>query len=214
MAFAHKTGRQRGAKSMKNFKKTTWPAVSLVLLFISAAAFCGLFERAAEGMKEYEEAPGYLRDWSNPDAPKAIESKELAAFEYDGGVPGYEMCSFSLAHEDGAVRCRGWGEGTDGAFQLDFAAPASSLEALQVIIEGHNLARHNGIDVFVNGLPPGMGEMLRAEYASGEKIYAANNQFSFLGADEARAIFSFFAQLADDTGCGFYLETHENPDSD
>ncbi|MGI6782999.1 MAG: hypothetical protein ACOX5A_02125 [Aminivibrio sp.] len=199
---------------MKKTQKTVWLLVSAAALCILALTVYGRFERVAEGMKKHEEAPGSLRDWSNPDAPKAIESKVLVTFEYDGGTVGYEMCNFRLALEDGAVRCRGWGEGTDGAFQLDFAAPTSSLEALQAVIEEHNLVRHNGIDVFVNGLPPGMGEMLRAEYASGEKIYAANNQFSFLGADEALVIFSFFAQLADGAGCGFYSGEGESSDQD
>lgn len=134
--------------------------VSAVTLCILALTAYGRFERAAEGMKNREEAPKSLWDWSNPDAPKSTESKELVPFDYEGWIPGYEMCTFNLVLEDGADRCRGWGDGSDGSFQLDFTAETSSLEALQAVIEEHNLGRQNDTDVFVNGLPPGMGETL------------------------------------------------------
>ncbi len=148
--------------------------------------------------------PGGRRDWSNPDAPKTIVSKELISFAYEGALLDYAVCHFSLVRQDDGALCTGWGHEDDDVFDLEFMAELSSLDALQAVIDEYDLAKFNGIDITVNGLPPYLGDYLHAEYASGEKIFASNNQFPFVSEDARLALFRFFSGLANEAGSGFH----------
>ncbi|MDD4797204.1 MAG: hypothetical protein PHO66_05505 [Eubacteriales bacterium] len=153
-----------------------------------------------------EDLPGGRRDRTNPDAPKTIVSKDLLSFVYEGALSGYDGCHFSLArHDDGAL-CTGWGQRDGVVFNLEFMAALSSLDALQAVIDEYGLANVNGINIQVNGLPPYLGDFLVARYASGEEIFATNNQSPLIRQDARLALFRFFSDLADEAGSGFDTE--------
>lgn len=66
--------------------------------------------------------------------------------------------------------------------------------------------QYNGIDKHGHGLPPRLGAMLTAKYASGEAIYAYNNHEVFAGGESSLAIFDYFRELAREAGFSFYSQ--------
>ena len=100
---------------------------------------------------------GVVKRCSGDDAPKVIESAEIVEFHC--------VVSLIAAAEPG---------------ELDKEADASFLEALQEVVSRHDLAAHNGFVHTVSGLPEMYGARLDIRYASGESIYAHDNQSCFL----------------------------------
>lgn len=170
----------------------------VVLLLLSSCA--------AKAMKRDEDSEGARRDWSRKDAPKVIESKVIDRFECEfvldsQTVEGDNYLIFEMAREKEAASCRmqaygGWSAPLD----LVFDAPLSTLDDLQGLAEEHQLATYNGIDRQVDGLPEHQGSQLWVIYASGERIYAADNSSTFLDYRAENAIQDFFQDLARSRG--------------
>lgn len=194
-------------------------AFALALCLALAGCARGGEDMIKEDTINREDMPGGFVDRTNPDAPKVIVSKELTSFEFEfncdffarySSVLDYDVCRFSLAREDEGARCIGSGYGRSGGFDIEFVAELSALDALQAIVEKYDLAQYNGENRHVNGLPAHLGDWLHVKYASGESIFAANNQSPIVWNADARfAIFYFFSDLADEADSGFYTEEAE-----
>ncbi|MGI6168722.1 MAG: hypothetical protein ACOYI4_03260 [Christensenellales bacterium] len=184
-------------------------------MLVAALVVCLLFAGCYEKEKDASEfgGTGVVRDWTNPDAPKSITSKEINLFEYEfncdffryyGRMNQYDYCSFSLVRQQEGALCTGWGYGEgDAAFEFEFVAPLSSLDALQALVFEYDLAKANGTDVTVEGIPEHMGSRLSVEYASGESIYAYDNRSGVMGGTASLALFDLFLGLAGDAGDDF-----------
>lgn len=127
-------------------------------LLISALVLCALLlvscTKEGEDMQNDKsnqrdvDAPGSILDRSNPTAPKKTASKEIDSFEYAFNCAfltrpvRYEHCTFKLARSEEGAMCTAWSYGDlDAMFEFEFTVPASTLDALQAIIEEHALGK-------------------------------------------------------------------------
>lgn len=170
----------------------------VILLLLSSCA--------AKEMIRDEDMPGGIRDWSRDDAPKVIKSKVIDRFEceYKANTrteEGYDYFVMAMVREKESAACR-LQAFSDWALPMDlvFDAPLSALDDLQKLADQHNIARYNGIDRQVNGLPPDLGARLWVVYASGERIDASDNSTSFLDYRLTPALYDFFEELARSQG--------------
>lgn len=185
---------------------------------LSIPILCLILNGCSEMNKDKEETGG-RHDWTNPDAPKFIESKEITAFKcefncdslkyYDHEIP-YDYCSFSMTRQESDALCavRGY-KGYDGMlFDFEITVPLSSLDTLQGLIDGNDLAKVNGIYKKTDGLPAYLGSYLLVEYASDEQIYAYDNNWDIISSQASLCFYEFFRNLARDADCDF-LHTEE-----
>lgn len=170
----------------------------MILLLLSSCA--------AKEMIREEDMPGGIRDWSRDDAPKLIKSKVIDHFECEFKTnlrteEGYDYFVMEMIREKEQAACRLQAY-SDWALPMDlvFDAPLSALDDLQKLADQYDLARYNGQDRQVNGLPPNLGARLRVVYASGERIYASDNSTSVLDYRAENAIQAFFQDLARSQG--------------
>jgi hypothetical protein len=130
---------------------------------------CSVFRRDTDhidgGVKTYN---------SGEDSPKVIESTEIISFEF-------EVSLYNIVLEDGAVKSKiKWRDRAGGGEDNDFTADASFMTSLQEIVSKYNFAKFNGYVSKVSGLPDMYGAKIDINYASGENIYAYNNQDEFV----------------------------------
>jgi len=149
---------------------------------------------------------GVRHDCSGEDAPKVIESTEITDFicEFslhaieDAEEIGNGVYKFSAKKAENGVQITAkWRDRFGNGSEHAFTADADFLEALQETISLHDLAKHNGCCHSVSGLPDMYGALLDVKYASGESIYAYNNQDTFLSREVMAAIFSLFQSLSE-----------------
>ena len=140
---------------------------------------------------------------SGEDSPKVIESTDIISFncelsfiatvfdeenELEGKV--YKM---SAALEDGTVKAKiDWHDRSGNGDKAEFEADVSFMSKLQEIVSKYNLAQHNGYSHRVSGLPDMYGDYIDIKYASGESIYASDNQSGFLKAEAAMELINLF----------------------
>lgn len=153
-------------------------------------------------------------DYSDPNAPKTIESKEITSFTYSFFIHSsdyewdfddesyreilYNNCTFSLEREEEGARCigSGYSQYGDDTFDFEFLADLSALDDLQSIIDQYKLATSNGIHERTIGIPEGLGADLTVKYASGERIDAYDNAGPVINKDANLALYNFFIDLA------------------
>lgn len=66
------------------------------------------------------------------------------------------------------------------------------MSKLQEIVSKYDLAKHNGYTHHVSGLPDMYGDYIDIKYASGESIYASDNQSGFLAQEAAMELINLF----------------------
>lgn len=146
---------------------------------------------------------GGVRHWDSGDsAPKVILSREITEFrctfslfasEKIPGLPEGGLYTCRARREDGAVLCSiDWRKRTEGSGSRAFTADEAFLARLQEIVLRHDLARHNGYCCRVSGLPDMYGATLDVRYASGESIYAHDNQNQFLASGALKDLYDLF----------------------
>lgn len=203
----------------KNKKKRmatiVWLLIPLLILQLLSLTACSdksinddiQNSRGSENVRE-EAMPGGVRDWTDSGAPKAITSKEINSFKCEFNYIYY--CVFSITRQEDNVLCVGdIYESNNNIFNFEATAPLETLDELQAIVEEHNFVALNGEARIVDGLPEHQGGKLLIEYASGEEIYAYNNQFSLLSDLQSAALFDFFGELAREAGYDFLGEKED-----
>ena len=145
---------------------------------------------------------GGVTDNTDPDAPKQIDSTELTRFYcyfstttfVEPGALGRRTFTMSAELQNGAVQGSLHVEG-EGGMEREFTADASFMDELQdVAYDGYDMAQYNGRYHSVAGLPEDFGATLEADYASGEKIRAYDNQDNYLSIGFMEALFDLFTQ--------------------
>ncbi|MBR5459581.1 MAG: hypothetical protein IKV53_01830 [Clostridia bacterium] len=161
-----------------------------------------------------EEDGGVVRFNEGLDAPKTIKSTDIVSFAFeisfvatvfdDKSELEGRIYKMSASLEGGRVKARlEWRDRFGSREKSEYETDGSFMERLQRIISDYNLAQHNGCNHCVSGLPDMYGELLDVKYASGEAIYAYNNQEGFLSMDAiTEFIHTFCASNKDPFGRG------------
>lgn len=154
--------------------------------------------------------PGGRKDYTDPNAPKKIESTVITSFAYEFYTGSLEQALYGLTYEYGGMelervgdigQVKVWGFlGGDTYFEHEYITPLASFADLQAIIEKHNLAKHNGIKEETSGVPPQLGSSFKVVYESGESIYTYNNTEQVLGTDATRDLIELFTNLEGNPG--------------
>ncbi|MBQ4067546.1 MAG: hypothetical protein IJD22_07880 [Clostridia bacterium] len=144
---------------------------------------------------------GVVKSYTDPDAPKVIESTEITDFDCTVSMlsSSYEEFrgreySFKATLQDNSVKgtYSYYTRGSDDRADYSFEADDGFMSSLYGIVSKYELSQHNGYYHFVSGLPAMYGSKLTVLFASGEKIYASDNQSSFIGADVLRELIALF----------------------
>lgn len=171
--------------------------VSGVLVLATLLAGCSdgdhLVEEAKGGPHIVTPAPtedieedGTRKDQTDPNAPKTIESKQIILFDCwfstldiaEPGVLGNHIYHLQAELEDGAVK--GSYQVRDTDEEWSFRADHSFLNEVFELVDRYEIAQFNGHSVEVAGLPSDYGVNLDVRFASGEHIYASDNEGNFL----------------------------------
>ena len=159
---------------------------SIILLMTIGFSGCGLPARETDdidgGVKTYN---------SGENSPKVVDSTEIISFEFE--VSLYNIVveeeselvgrnyKLNAVLEDGAVKSKiKWRDRAGAGEEHDFTADASFMTNLQEIVSKYNFAQYNGYISKVSGLPDMYGVKIDINYASGERIYAHDNQDCFI----------------------------------
>ena len=171
---------------------------SIILLMAMGFSGCGFPQRNTDNIDG-----GVVTRNSGEDSPKVIESTDIISFncelsfiatvfdeenELEGKV--YKM---SAALEDGIVKAKiDWHDRSGNGDKAEFEADVSFMSKLQEIVSKYDLAKHNGYTHHVSGLPDMYGDYIDIKYASGESIYASDNQSGFLATEAAMELINLF----------------------
>lgn len=149
---------------------------------------------------------GIRHDNSNLNAPKVIDSTDITGFIcyfstktlVEPGRLGRNEYNIEAVLKDGIVYGVYHKEypNEGKSRKVEFETNLSFMEKLQSIIAEHDLAQYNGHDYFVSGLPDDFGAKIIVDYASGERIYAKDNQDNFLSIDAMCALKDLFSAYA------------------
>ena len=129
---------------------------------------------------------GVVHDRTDHSAPKAIVSREItelsASFWLEGG--DFPRGAWTLhASRDSSDTIA---LSVQGGVQAQAFAEPALLSELQEVIERFGLVKRNGVDRVTSGLPPEYSPVsLKAEYASGERLYFRTNGSPRAGWPEA-----------------------------
>jgi len=147
---------------------------------------------------------GVVTRRDDADAPKFIESTEITDFnctvsllsEADPGELGHCVYKMKATVSGETVQCLlDWHGESSG--KIEFETDKSFMEKLCGIITEHDLAKHNGFYHSVSGLPDVYGDIISVTYASGESIYAKDNQDGFLGKEAQYDLVMLFKEAAE-----------------
>ena len=174
--------------------------LSLILLMTMGFSGCGLPGRNTDDIDG-----GVVTNNSGDDSPKVIESTEIisydcefsfisAVFDEENELAG-KVYKLSAVLEDNTVKAKIDWHGRDGKGEItEFETDSSFMAKLQEIVKKYDLAKHNGYTHHVSGLPDMYGEQIDIKYASGESIYAHDNQDGFLPMDAMVELIELFGE--------------------
>ncbi len=158
------------------------------------------------------EMPGGVADWSNKNAPKTIESKDITLFKtyfiHADRAGGYTRCDFGAEKQTGgtvALTSKSYSDETKIEVDAEF------LLSLQEIIDKHSLASFNGTNRVTSGLPYQCEPChLHCEYASGEIInfYMNGNPDSEWMSDFVALFSTVFPTQSDSVGINHFYYNH------
>lgn len=160
-----------------------------------------LIKRIFHKKEAVTESDGGVRKHVDTDAPKAIVSEQIIAFEttfstvalaedaeFESGV--YTLSArlvYGAVRGEYKLRTR-CGDGE----QFEFRQSHVFLEKLQSIVKEYDLAKYNGIYTRISGLPDMYGTKISIVYASGERIDAGDNQDNFLSPNAMKELVNIF----------------------
>ena len=138
------------------------------------------------------------------DAPKHINSDKIigfdctlsyidAVFDEENELEGrvYKLCAIlkdELVKVDFSFRKR-----IEGGEKHEFFTDVSFMKKLHAVVSKYDIAKYNGYCHRVSGLPDMYGECIDIRYASGESIYAFDNQDGFLPTEVGAEMIKIFA---------------------
>ena len=172
--------------------------MSIILLMTIGFGGCGI-----PIPETAEEDGGVKRFDSGKDAPKTIASSEIISFncefslvttvlEEESALEG-RVYKLSAAFENETVNCKvKWYDRFGDGENKDFTADASFMTKLQEIVTKYNFAQHNGYCHEISGIPDMYGATLDIKYASGESIYAYDNQDCFIPFEAMKELVELF----------------------
>ncbi len=183
-------------------KKMKWLLFGAGALLLAGLLFAGCKRLNTKSNADTDDIDGgVVKRQSGDDSPKVINSTEITEFH----------CEFSLlaAVDPEGLENRIYkldvqykGDDVQGSFKkygrgapsesFEFKVDKEFLEALQEIIARHNLAARNGYVHTVSGLPDMYGALIDIRYASGEYIYAHDNQDCFMTMESMRELAELF----------------------
>ncbi|NLP48904.1 MAG: hypothetical protein GX345_08215 [Clostridiales bacterium] len=199
-----------------------WLWITLIIIGLLLAGFFLLNSLSKNQLPSNDKdgripAPGQRHNFSGKNAVKTIVSKEITEFEFksqgsflgqDQNKRACDFCNFKLIRKNNEALCHTYGYKYDEVvFKDEFSVPISSLDDLQELVDRHELAKLNGTGGYTDGLPQDFGSTLMIKYASGEMIYASDNNTPIVPVKASLDIFNFFAALADGAGHAFDSET-------
>ena len=79
-------------------------------------------------------------------------------------------------------------------FIIDFTADTSFMTSLQELVSKYNFAQYNGYISKVSGLPDMYGAKIDIAYASGESIFAHDNQDCFIPFEAIEGLVEIFEE--------------------
>ena len=174
--------------------------LSLILLMSMGFCGCGLHWRNTDDIDG-----GVVTRNSGEDSPKVIESTEIisfdcefsfisAAFDEENELTG-KVYKLSAVLEDDTVKVKfDWHDRAGNGDKYEFQTDSSFMTKLQDVVSKYDLAKHNGYTHHVSGLPNMFGEQIDIKYASGESIYAHDNQDGFLPMDAMVELIELFSE--------------------
>lgn len=172
--------------------------IGIVLLMTMGLGGCKI-----PGPEIAEEDGGVKKYNSGEDAQKTIESTEITGFvcefslisavlEEESELDG-KVYNLSAVREKGDVDCKiDWYDRSGNGEKHEFTTDLSFMRSLQQIVAEYNFAQHNGYSSRVSGLPNMYGAKLDITYASGENIYAYDNQDCFIPFDAMKRLVELF----------------------
>jgi len=188
----------------------------LLIIVLSAGLFAGCTAKSPEPEPEPTKKPepkpaldpdgpidGGAIDSSDPNAPKSVESTEIVKFSCrfstmdvsEPGILGNMIYSLKAVAENGEITGEYSVMNWDWEWETrSLSVDESFMDELQSIIKQYDLAQFNGYSYEVSGLPDDYGATLTVEYASGESIYASDNQNNFLPYDAMEALVLLFGR--------------------
>ena len=147
-----------------------------------------------------DDIDGGVQHSVDTNAPKTITSTQIISFHCEFSSTDLMLDSSPIAgryhtlqvtQTGGSYEARGGGTVyNEGEFKPDEAF----FKALQQIVAKYDLAQYNGKSYTVSGLPPDRGAKLDIRYASGESIYASNNQNCFIPLEAMEELVDLFNQ--------------------
>ena len=174
--------------------------ILLSLILLMSIGFSGCNPPSADDI-----AGGGVTYDSGEDSPKVIESTEIISFdceisfistvfdeenELEGKV--YKM---SAIPEDNTVKAKiDWHDRAGDGDTIEFETDSSFMAKLQEIVSKYDFAKHNGYIRHVSGLANMYGESIDIKYASGESIYASDNQDGFLPMEALAELITLFIE--------------------
>lgn len=171
-------------------KKAGWIILPLAVLAAAAAGWLWKTQIVDKQTEEVVEEDGGYDSYSGPDKLTNIVSEEIVSFECEFSTISFmetdtwmENAYYRLKAvlNDNTVKgtyiCS---SRTESLIETEFETDLTFMEQLQEIVKEHNLAGMNGLSINVSGLPEMYGACLDVQYASGESIWARDNQDNFL----------------------------------
>ena len=156
--------------------------------------------------RKTDDIDGGVKTYNSGEAsPKVIESTEIVSFECEFSLFAAVLeeeseldgrnYKLSAVLEDGAVKSKiKWRDRAGAGEEHDFTADASFMTNLQEIVSKYNFAQYNGYISKVSGLPDMYGAKIDIKYASGESIYAYDNQDCFISIDAIKELVKIFKE--------------------
>ena len=171
---------------------------SIILLMTMGFCGCGL------PAHETDDIDGGVKTYNSGEAsPKVVESTEIVSFkcefsllaavlEEESELNG-RIYTLDAEQDNGTVKCKiDWYGRESSSVPKGFTADASFMTSLQEIVSKYDFAQHNGYISKVSGLPHMYGAKLDIKYASGESIYAYDNQDCFIPFDAMKELVELF----------------------
>ena len=134
-------------------------------------------------------------------APKSIDCENIISFECvfstvalaDDISIEHGVYTLSAKLKDGAARGEYKMRSRNGeGEQFIIHKSYRFMRQLQEIVKAYDFAKYNGNECFVSGLPDMYGAKIHIVYASGESIYASDNQDNFLPFEAMQALIELF----------------------